>query len=231
MQNRIHQILQQKAMMGAGIGDGVMVGGYRRRRTPRRRRVVRRRRAPRRYYGMGYDGGYDGGDDGGDDGGILVGGYRRRRHHRPSAWNMQVSNYIRSHPGATVAEAAHALGGRRRRRGGVMVGGARHPESQYISAAQLRKLEKAKKQAYRNLVCNDEVFRSAAKKGLSKAQYNRMLSECGLDPLQALRKGLDMELRDLASQGAVRYYQHRGLGSRNVPPISIPEEEYEGEYM
>lgn len=121
-EHRIRQILNQRIAMGAGeqimddydiedvgrTAGGVMLGG------------ARRRRAPRRRAGAGAYCPYGSG--------IVVGGARRRR--RPSAWNLAVGDYVRKHPGMTVAEAAHALSRRRgystRRRGaGINVGGAR----------------------------------------------------------------------------------------------------------
>jgi hypothetical protein len=63
--------------------------------------------------------------------GVLAGeGYRRKRKRKPSAFNIAVRNYMKQH-GVTLAEAAHALAGksrkrkparRRRRRGGVGIG-------------------------------------------------------------------------------------------------------------
>lgn len=219
MQHRINDILQQKVAMGAGMDDdygmGVALGGYRRR---RRRAPVRRRRVSRRRGGV-LIGGDDFGDDYGD--GVLIGGYRRRHKRRPSEWNLAVGDYVRRH-GGTVAEAAHALKRSHRsrpkrrvsrRRGGVVptagYGGARSSRA-YLSKAEELALEKQRKKAYQKLACDPAAFKHAAQRGkLSQAEFNRRLRECGLDPLQARRKGLDMELRALADRGATEYLKDR----------------------
>lgn len=78
-------------------------------------------------HGSGY---YEDVDIYGD--GVIAGGARRKykRKRRPSKFNIAVRNYMKTH-GATLAQAAHALGKggskrrkttRRRRRGGVGVG-------------------------------------------------------------------------------------------------------------
>lgn len=232
LQSRINQILAQKAMMGAGdyggvamggyrrrrrrapirrrrraygrgeyddMGEGVLVGGYRRR---RRRAPVRRRRA-RRSYGYG-------GDDGGDYGGVVIGGYRRKR--RPSAWNLAVGDYVRKHPGMTVAEAAHALSGRRgyrtKRRGAGLssyAGGARASRS-YLPKAEILKAQKDEDEFYRSLACDRAAIKSRVQRGkMSNAEFKRMIRECRLDPLTRARKGLDLELRALARKGIKEY--------------------------
>jgi hypothetical protein len=123
IEQRLHEIAEQKAALGAAYGygyggdeGGVLIGGRRRR---RRAPVRRRRRGGDAYLSD-------------EEGGVLIGGRSRRR---PSAWNLKVKSYMRSHPRATLAQAAHALRGRggrrapvRRRRVvgyGVSVGGVR----------------------------------------------------------------------------------------------------------
>jgi hypothetical protein len=60
---------------------------------------------------------------------VTVGGYRRRR----SSWNRAISEYMRLHPSASLAEAAHVLS-RKRRRGGVRI-----PDYMVMSRAEEKK--------------------------------------------------------------------------------------------
>lgn len=248
MQGRIHDILAQKIAMGAGYdgGDDMMgygyvptAGGARRRR--RRRAPVRRRRAPmrrrrarrpslaalRRMYG-------------GDDGGILyggvpvAGGYKRKR--RPSAWNLAVGDYVRKHPGMTVAEAAHALSGRRgyrtRRRGagGVMVGGRRPAvESLYLSKADREIARKAQKQYEQDLFCTGPNYKRRLSHATSKAEIGRIARECGYDPIDKQRKKYLAALRGLAGPFDPTYGPGPGaqqLGRRQFRELYLPQGEY-----
>ena len=197
MQQRIYSILRQKAAMGAGeygedLTAGVGVGGYRR----RRRAPVRRVRRRRAY------GGDEGGYEGGEEGGVLIGGYRRKR--RPSAWNMAVKKWLKSHPGYTVADAAHALKGRgsskrRTRRGGAVgYGGAITSEDYLLSRVERDKLRKEQKKAINAAFCSPTALNKRIGRAKSKTEVARLLRECGYDPVEARKRGLKKKIRGLA---------------------------------
>lgn len=226
MQNRIHEILQQKAMMGAGYGGdyGGDYGGYRRR---RRRAPVRRRKksnslaalkraALKRMYGYGI---MD--DDDMMGTGVMVGGYKRKR--RPSEWSLAVGDYSRKY-GVTIPEAAHALkgsgiggsyGGYRRKRrrapirrrrsrrgsgyGGILIGGRREVlEPFYISKAQRLLAAKGLKDYEYNNYCDGDNYERRLRKAKSKAEIGKIARECGRDPITKQRKAYLAALRNLA---------------------------------
>jgi hypothetical protein len=194
MELRVRDILNRKAALGYGYDDddyddydddidgGVLVGGRRRRRRYRRR--GRRRRS---LYGYGDDLDEDYGE-GVLVGGVPVGGYRRKRI---SSWNRAISEYMRLHPSASLAEAAHVLSRKRRKRGGIKI-----PDYMVMSKADRMRERAEEKKKRRETFCND--YKERVKKAKTLKDIKRLEKICRMGELQKRKERLLRKLREMA---------------------------------